>query len=231
MQKALIVEDVEETGEWLVRVLQVAWPGITPVLCNSCAMAMEQLQTQGRFNLILLDISLPDGSGLALLPDVLRCSPEAYVIITTIFDDDEHIFTALRQGAKGYLLKDSSEQVFIQKLRGILTGDPPLSPSIARRILLHFNRESDPTLPAQANSVPADMQTVQESSRVLSPREREVLTLVAKGLSRKEIARMLDLSVNTVARYIRDVYQKLDISSQAEAAVEACRMGLVNAGY
>ncbi len=227
MQTALIVEDVEETSEWLVRVLQLAMPGVIPVLCNNCTMVLKQLQTQGRFNLVLLDINLPDGNGLRLLPDILHCSPEAYVIITTIFDDDEHIFTALRQGAKGYLLKDSSEQVFIQKLRGILTGDPPLSPSIARRILLHFNQQLEAETPVLAASSDHAI-SAPESSRLLSPREREVLTLVAKGLSRKESARILDLSVNTVARYIRDVYQKLDISSQAEAAVEACRMGLVN---
>jgi len=101
-----------------------------------------------------------------------------------------------------------------------LTGDPPLSPSIARRILQCFSQ------PTNKTATPSNAETSDATS--LSQRERDVLVLVAKGLSRKEVAELLGLSGNTVARYIRDVYQKLNISSRAEAAVEACRMGLVS---
>ena len=185
----------------------------------TCAATRQFVKTNP-VSLALVDINLPDGNGLDLIGCILKTSPNAYIITSTIFDDDEHIITALRNGAHGYLLKDSSEQVFIQKLRGILTGDPPLSPSIARRILQCFSQ------PANKTATPSNAETSDATS--LSQRERDVLVLVAKGLSRKEVAELLGLSGNTVARYIRDVYQKLNISSRAEAAVEACRMGLVS---
>jgi DNA-binding NarL/FixJ family response regulator len=231
MQQALIVEDISETGKWLLRVLLISFPDINITLCDSYRSVCDSLNQNQVFNLVLLDINLPDGNGLDLIPAILQHSPHCMIIISTIFDDDEHILHALRAGAKGYLLKDSPEQVFIQKLRGILTGDPPLSPSIARRILRHFQldtagKQLEQTIKKTSATYPNEAATL--NLNMLSSREIEVLVLVAKGLSRKEIARLLNLSANTIARYIRDVYQKLDISSRAEAAVEACRLGLIN---
>lgn len=224
VQHALIVEDVPETGKWLHAVLQDAFAEIQTHLAVNCQRARDLL-VQYHFNLALLDINLPDGSGIDLVACVRQRCPDAYIVITTIFDDEEHILKALKAGAHGYLLKDLPERLFIQKLRGILSGDPPLSPSISRRILQHFADARGNDSPASAITNP---QTDSKTLTHLSPREREVLILVAKGLSRHEVAQLLNLSTNTVARYIRDVYQKLDISSRAEAAVEACRMGLVS---
>ena len=221
MHTALIVEDIPETGEWLQALLERAFTGVAVEVCSTCA-ATRQFVKANPVSLALVDINLPDGNGLDLITCIRAASPNAYIITSTIFDDDEHIITALRNGAHGYLLKDSSEQVFIQKLRGILTGDPPLSPSIARRILQCFSHPSPKIEAASAHN------TSTSEATGLSQRERDVLVLVAKGLSRKEVAELLGLSGNTVARYIRDVYQKLNISSRAEAAVEACRMGLVS---
>lgn len=219
MQHALIVEDIATTGQWLQGMLQEAFDGIQTVHCSSCQQAREFMQTAS-INLALLDINLPDGSGIDLVRCIRQRCPDAYVVITTIFDDEEHILRALKAGAHGYLLKDSPPQVFIQKLQGILNGDPPISPSVSRQILRHF---------AERESInPAQPPTLHPDVRYLSQREQEVLTLVAKGLSRNEVAAHLELSGNTVARYIRDIYQKLDISSRAEATMEACRMGLVN---
>lgn len=224
MQHVLIVEDVPETGKWLRAVLQQAFGEIQTHLVMSCQHARDLL-AQHHFNLALLDINLPDGSGIDLVTCVRQRCPDAYMVITTIFDDEEHILKALKAGAHGYLLKDLPDRLFIQKLRGILNGDPPLSPSISRRILQHFTEVNGSDSPAPTlDQVPTAIITHNH----LSPREREVLILVAKGLNRNEVAQLLKLSTNTVARYIRDVYQKLDISSRAEAAVEACRMGLVS---
>lgn len=220
MQTALIVEDTPETGIWLKQLLETAFKGIHIQLCTNCAETRAFVK-QAQVNLALVDINLPDGNGLDLIGCIRASSPNAYIITSTIFDDDEHIITALRNGANGYLLKDLSETVFIQKLRGIMTGDPPLSPSIARRILQCFSQPAGNN-PSSGNNSPLP------ESISLSQRERDVLVLVAKGYSRKEVAALLELSGNTVARYIRDVYQKLNISSRAEAAVEACRMGLVS---
>ncbi len=224
MQHALIVEDVPETSEWLRDILTQTFGNIRTTQSMTCQQARDALQTQ-YFNLALLDLNLPDGSGIDLISCIRQRCPDAYIVITTIFDDEEHILKALRAGAHGYLLKDSPDARFIQKLRGILSGDPPLSPSISRRILRYFTEvNAEHPQPAVVNSPQVEASQLNQ----LSPREQEVLTLVAKGLSRNEVAKLLALSNNTVARYIRDVYQKLNISSRAEAAVEACRMGLVN---
>lgn len=225
MQQALIVEDVVETGNWLCFTLQEAFTQIHISYADSCEQARQVLETCS-INLALLDINLPDGSGIDLIPCIRQRCPDAYIVITTIFDDEEHILKALQAGAHGYLLKDLPDRLFIQKLRGILNGDPPISPSISRRILQYFSAEKS-TLHSQTggNHVAADSK---HDAISLSPREQEVLTLVAKGLNRPEISSLLGLSTNTVARYIRDVYQKLNISSRAEAAVEACRRGLVS---
>jgi DNA-binding NarL/FixJ family response regulator len=220
MQNALIVEDVPETSQWLSDILTQTFQNIRTTQSMTCQQARDALTTQ-YFNLALLDLNLPDGSGIDLIGCVRQRCPDAYIVITTIFDDEEHILKALRAGAHGYLLKDSPDARFIQKLRGILSGDPPLSPSISRRILRYFMENTPPDTANHSHKTKA-------TDTNLSPREQEVLTLVAKGLSRHEVAELLGLSSNTVARYIRDVYQKLDISSRAEAAVEACRMGLIS---
>ncbi|MDQ5769235.1 response regulator transcription factor [Thiothrix subterranea] len=224
MQHALIVEDVPETSEWLRDILTQTFGDIRTTQSMTCQQARDALQTQ-YFNLALLDLNLPDGSGIDLISCVRQRCPDAYIVITTIFDDEEHILKALRAGAHGYLLKDSPDARFIQKLRGILSGDPPLSPSISRRILRYF---TEVNAEQHQSAVVSPPHTEASQLNQLSPREQEVLTLVAKGLSRNDVAKLLTLSNNTVARYIRDVYQKLNISSRAEAAVEACRMGLVN---
>lgn len=220
MQTALILEDHAETGQWLYQLLTTAFPNIAITLCATCRVAKEHIH-QEQFNLALIDISLPDGNGIDLIPQLRQTSPHAYIIMSTIFDDDDHLLLALKAGAQGYLLKDMPEHFFVQKLRGILMGDPPLSPSIARKILHCF--QSD-----RVKTVSAGNKELCALTEALTAREQEVLTLVAKGYSRKEIAGLLNLSSNTIARYVRDVYQKLNISSRAEAAVTACRLGLVS---
>lgn len=225
MQHALIVEDVPETGEWLCNILPQAFGDIHITLASTCQQARQTIEAAA-INIALLDINLPDGSGIDLVPCIRQRYPDAYIVITTIFDDEEHILRALKAGTHGYLLKDLPDRLFIQKLRGILNGDPPISPSISRRILQYFATERMTEAAQREDATPYARTTPEAFS--LSPREQEILTLVAKGLNRPEISSLLGLSTNTVARYIRDVYQKLNISSRAEAAVEACRRGLVS---
>ena len=222
MQTAVVVEDNIDIGVWLTGLLARAFPNIQTTLCTNLRQAQQHFLSQ-QAELVLLDINLPDGNGLDLIADILQNSPQAQVIITTIFDDQEYIFTALQAGAVGYLLKDLPEEQFILKLQGILNGDPPLSPKVARKLLQHFNAAGRST----ATITPA---TGRESDS-LSEREREVLVLVAKGLSRKEVAELLHLSDNTIATHVRNVYRKLNISSRAEAALEACRLGLISTEF
>ena len=213
MTNGLIVEDVSDTRDWLVGLLERAFPQIKITTCNSISQAQTAI-TENEFSLVLLDIGLPDGSGIDLIQYIKTSIPNCYVVMSTIFDDENHVFPAFQAGADGYLLKDAPDELIISKLLGILSGDPPISPSIARKILRHFS------------SFGTQVERVKKLK--LSPREKEVLTMIAKGLGRKEIAELLGLSSNTIARYIKDVYLKLSVTSRAEATIEACRMGLVN---
>lgn len=169
----------------------------------------RNLIAQQNYNLALVDISLPDGSGIDLVKDIMNSDAQTYIVMATIYDDDQHLFDSLRAGANGYLLKDLSQDELESQISGIIKGNPPLSSSIARRLLAHFN---DPLQALKHN---------------LTLRETDVLTLIGKGFTRKEVANKLNISPNTAAEHIKNIYQKLHINSRAEAALEACRLGLI----
>jgi len=168
------------------------------------------LINQQYFNLALIDISLPDGNGIDLVKAIVKLNLETYIVMATIYDDDQHLFDSLRAGANGYLLKDLSKEELKNQIKGILQGRPPLSSSIARRLLSYFK------------------QPAQSAKHNLTPRETEVLCLIGKGFSRLEVANELTISVNTAAEHIQNIYQKLNINTRAEAALEACRLGLIS---
>lgn len=205
MKNTLIVEDLPHVAESLRQVVHETFPDSSIRLAATLKDAFRQLQ-QTQPDLVLLDIGLPDGEGLQLLKTNALCQ-QASVIITTIFDDDSHLFTALRLGAKGYLLKDETPEQLTQALQGIALGHPPLSASIAQRILDTFRPAS-------------------EAER-LSPREEDVLLLLAKGYSNREAASVLQLTPNTIAGYIKNIYRKLQINNRAEATAQAIRLGLL----
>jgi len=131
--------------------------------------------------------------------------------VVTIFDDNDHVFPALQAGARGYLLKDQTREHFIMRLRNIADGEPPLSPSISRRLLEHFEQQAAPA-----------------PDTTLTNREKEVLQLISKGFTLPKVASMLDISRNTAAGYVKSIYRKLNISTRAEAAMEASRIGLIS---
>ena len=122
-----------------------------------------------------------------------------------------HLFAALKAGAHGYLLKEQTHQELVEHLQGIIQGQPPLSPSVARRILQHFRMRTRPF-----------------SRHGLTCRESEVLILLAKGMTCKESASLLGISPHTTADHIKNIYRKLNVNSRAEASLEAARLGLVN---
>ena len=207
---ALVVEDLPSARAWLADALAEAFPGIAVVESGTLADARAALATRAPA-LALVDLGLPDGSGVDFIAEVARDHPATQCVVATIFTDDVHLFPALRAGAIGYLLKDQPRETIIRALRGILSGEPPLSPVIARRLLKVFAPEA-----------PAEQEVR------LSPREREALTLVAKGLKLSEVADQLGVTRNTAAGYVKSVYRKLNVSSRAEATLEAVRMGLAS---
>ncbi len=209
MKNILILEDHDETMNRLVNIVGQAFSE-AQVHCAYSIAEADRLTGTENFSLVLIDINLPDGSGIDYLSRMRQTAAASYFVITTMFDDDEHVFDALRQGAHGYILKEQTDAKIVQLLRGIIDGAPPLSPSVSRKILKFFNH-----VPEQRAAVD------------LSGRELEVLTLVAKGYTRKEIARLLEISVNTVSAYIKSVYKKLSVNNCSEATLEAVRLGLV----
>lgn len=208
----LLVEDIPATREWLEVALRTAFPGIAIESCTTLSAAQKVLDARSTpFSLALLDLGLPDGTGLDILRRLTREAPATLCVVATIYDDDAHLFDAIMAGAQGYVLKDEDADLVGNLLERIERGEPPLSPSIARRILRHFR------------GVPVAPRTDEAS---LTARETEVLTLIAKGMTVAETARLIALKPQTVASYVKTIYSKLNVSTRAEATLEAVRRGL-----
>ncbi|MAM62063.1 response regulator transcription factor [Maritimibacter sp. UBA3975] len=209
MKQALILEDVQETRAWLCDIARQAFPDIALTEVATVATANLALDRQVP-DLALIDLGLPDGSGLEVLRKLKSVSPQSIAVVTTIMGDDVSVVSALSAGADGYLQKDQTLEQMVAQLRQISHGIPALSPAIARRIMGHFSR----TGPA-----------VNDEGK-LTERESDVLALISRGLRNAEVAAELGLAESTVAGYIKTIYRKLGISSRAEAAWHATRMGL-----
>jgi DNA-binding NarL/FixJ family response regulator len=225
----LIVDHLAESRASMARLLAQVQPALPVCEAGTLAQA-EHLMLTRSVELALIDFTLPDGSGLDALRLLHAAQPEARSVMITLFDDDEHVFPALQAGAFGYVLKDRPEIELVAQLRRIRDGEPPLSSSVARRMLKHFAAVIEP--PAVTSSAgqapPAAPRPgrVDEPEIALTERETEVLQRVGKGYTLPEIAQQLGLSRHTVADYVKQIYRKLDISSRAEAALEAARRGL-----
>lgn len=207
--RALVVDDLAPSRRWLRQALGLAFPDIAVSEAASVAEGKSLLADPPP--LALIDLGLPDGSGVQLIELLQRRGANTLCVVATVFDDDAHLFPALRAGARGYVLKDQTVEQLAEMLSGIVEGRPPLSPSIARRLLSHFQ------LPVASSQEPVE----------LTARETDVLRLIAKGCTVQECATLLTLSRHTVSGYLKDVYRKLAVSNRAEAALEATRLGLI----
>ena len=247
-RRTLIVDPHAASRGTMARLLVQALPDLPVCEAETRAQA-EAAIAEFAIELALIDFGLPDGSGLDVLRTLHQAQPLARVVVISLLDDDAHVFPALRAGAFGYLLKDRPEVELVAQLRRIRDGEPPLSSVIALRLLQHFSslqagagRDGDgikwgrratdvPGVPASRGDLSALLQAGRvgpdEPEVVLTERETEVLQRVGKGYTLPEIAQQLGLSRHTVADYVKQVYRKLDISSRAEAALEAARRGLV----
>jgi len=210
---ALVLEDLPDVAAWLARLLEQRFPGIQVVRAGTLAEARRQLEAGMSPDLALVDLGLPDGSGVDLIRQLAQHHPGCAMVVTTLFGDDAHLFPALRAGAQGYLLKDQPADRLGAALEGILRGEPPLSPAIAQRLLRAFSEAPRPAPPHELET--------------LTAREREVLVLVSKGCRLPELAERLQISRHTVSDHLKNIYRKLNINSRAEAALEAVRLGLV----
>ncbi|MEC9361884.1 MAG: response regulator [Sinimarinibacterium flocculans] len=212
IERALVVEDVTSAAAWLSGLLQDVFA--CDIYVAASVQEGRRKMTMYGPDLVLVDLGLPDGSGVELLRYAAQNFPDCLRVVTTIYADDEHLFAALRAGVQGYLLKDEPDTKVRRALKSIADGEPPLSSLVAQRMLTAFG-------PTEAQ------QDAMSEEGVLSPREREVLTLIAKGMRMPEVADMLGITRNTTAGYIKSVYRKLGVSTRAEAALKAANLGLV----
>ncbi len=213
MNHILLLEDIPEIRAWLKVLIKQVFANAVVTECSRVQDALQQVNSQ-RFTLALLDLGLPDGSGVDVISALREKQPEVQSVIVTIHDDDEHLFPALQAGAFGYLLKEQSRELLVEQLQRISQGEPPLSPSIARKVIAYFTSQRRPQAAAVLHEVS------------LTDRETEVLLRVAKGFTLPEIGVQLGLSRHTIADYVKQIYRKLNVSSRAEAALEAQRLGL-----
>jgi len=213
--RILLLEDLPEIRAWMKALVLQAFPGAQIAEAARVHDARALIGTQ-KFDLALIDLGLPDGSGTEVVGMLREVQPEAQSVVVTIHDDDEHLFPALQNGAFGYILKEQPREHIAQQLERISQGEPPLSPSIARRVIQYFATHARDDYPS-SNPVPGV---------TLTERESEVLLRVAKGFTLPEIGVQLNLSRHTIADYVKQIYRKLNVSSRAEAALEAQRLGL-----
>jgi len=160
---------------------------------------------QEKPSVVLFDINLPGMNGIECVRRLKPRLPETQFVMVTVYEDANHIFDALAVGASGYLLKQMRRRELLDALKDVHAGGSPMSSQIARKVVQSFRR----------NETESEGQTVE-----LSPREREVLELLARGYLYKEIAEMLKISVQTVNTYIRRVYEKLHVRSRAQAVAK-----------
>ncbi|GAA3842749.1 MULTISPECIES: response regulator transcription factor [Amycolatopsis] len=180
------------------------------------AEAVEVVQA-ARPDVVLMDVRMPGMDGIAATRLLTERVPSARVLILTMFDLDSHVFDALRAGAAGFLLKDTRPADLCAAIRVVASGEALLAPAVTRRLIAEFART---TAPRPALSRDLD---------VLTPRETEVLTLIAHGLSNTELAERLHLSLATVKTYIGRLLAKLHARDRAQLVVIAYETGLVTA--
>ncbi|MEU7527557.1 response regulator transcription factor [Saccharothrix sp. NPDC042600] len=171
--------------------------------------------TRTRPHVVLMDVRMPGVDGIAATREVSVTSPESRVLILTTFDLDEYVYAALRAGASGFLLKDTPPAELLSAIRVVAEGDGLLSPSVTRRLIAEFARLPE-SRPVRLDGV--------------TDREREVLALIARGLSNTEITQTLHLSVGTVKTHIGRLLHKLQARDRAQLVIAAYESGLVSAG-
>ena len=165
-------------------------------------------------DVVLMDLVMPQLDGVEAIRRIRAADPDAKIIVLTSYADDEKIFSAIRAGASGYLMKDVSPQDLAKAIRMARDGDPLLHPDVARRLMDHVSHPEPPGAAALAR---------------LTAREVEVLRLIARGMANKEIARELVLSEKTVKTHVSNLLQKLDLGDRTQAALFAVRNGVVPA--
>jgi len=173
--------------------------------------AIEKAKALGP-DVILMDLMMPEMDGVEAIKHIIASFPDARILVMTSFATDEKVFPAIKAGALGYLLKDSSPDDLIQAIHQVYRGEPSLHPKIARKVLMEITHPS----------------TSRTSEDPLTDRELDVLKSIARGLSNQEIANALSISETTVRTHVSRILSKLHLASRTQAALYALKEGLAN---
>ena len=211
-KRILIVEDEEPTRLRLIRMLAEHPELEVAAAVGTRREALLALRRDAP-EVLLVDLALPDGSGIDVIRAARALSSDILSMVVTVFGDEKSVLGAIEAGARGYLLKDATEEGVGTAILQLLAGGSPITPAIAQHLILRFQESA----PSEARA----------PGPVLSQREHEVLELVVKGFSFAEIARLLELSPHTVGTFVRRIYRKLEVRSRGEAVFEALRLGIV----
>jgi len=209
MTIAIIIADDHEIVRRGLRLTIAAEPDMTLLGEASNGREALRLVEQSKPDVALLDIQMPEMDGIETARRLRQRYPDLPILILTGFGNDAHLYAALQAGVTGYLLKDTPGDDLVAAIRGAATGQPQLHPDIARRLM---------------QQMPAPHTPLDE----LTDREREVLTLVASGLSNKQIGASLHLSEATIKGYVSVILGKLHVADRTQAALLAVRYGLID---
>ena len=209
----VIVEDEPHTLNRLAGIVS-AHPDLKLIGTSTRFAEGLELLTKLVPDVLLTDLGLPDGSGMDLIRVISHQQLKTLAMVITIFGDENHVIEAMKAGACGYLLKDSDPEDITYSISQMVKGGAPMSPGIAGYLLKYFRDVQ----------VPKDLASVKAQ---LTEKERNVLQLLSKGYTSKEIAEINHLSYYTVTTHIKNIYQKLSINNRAEAVMEAIKLGLV----
>jgi DNA-binding NarL/FixJ family response regulator len=198
-----IVEDDTRLREQLVQILEDIDDIECVIVCASAEEALEKIPSKNP-DVVLMDIKLPRMSGIQCVAELKRILPEVQVIMVTVYEDSDRIFKALKAGASGYLVKSGPPEQLIAAIRDVFAGGAPMSGHIARKVVQHFHLIGP--APSEADN--------------LSPREKQVLDLLAMGFIYKEIGGKLDIGTETVRTYVKNICQKMHVRGRVEAVAK-----------
>ena len=202
-KSVVIVEDDLPLQQHLVEIIAAA----EDIICLGVVSSAEEAEIEIPMlepDVVLMDIKLPGKSGIDCIRGLKKCLPKLEVVMLTAYEEEDNIFRALKEGASGYIIKSSNSNDILEAIRDVFAGESPFSGPIARKMAMYFREERETT----------------DDRETLSPRETEVLKLLAAGYIHKEVAHQLGLTLPTVRTYVKRICFKLHVRSKVEAIIK-----------